>query len=129
VRRAALLAAALALPAGCGADEPEDRPSPSVTAVKRCLEKAGLTVEGGAFGSARPDDEDAPDVGELVVPGAFLAFYSTEALADRLAPGIRKNAERLDGDLRRHGKITVLFVSTEGFATTGDQRVRIEGCV
>lgn len=126
-----LCAAVLALTSGgCGdGDRDGDRPqvaNPSVEEVKACLAEAGLKAQGGAA-EPLPGDQDAPDVGELIVPpsGVFIAFYSSEGLADRLAEQISRN-----GEVTRHGRISVLYVDgAELPALSTDDREKIESCV
>ena len=98
--------------------------------VKACLEERGLEVLGSEL-PRRADDRDAPDVGELVVGGGtFVAFYSSEARADRLARALRAAAARLGGVTTRHGKITVLYTKQPGLTgSTGKPDDRVEGCV
>lgn len=112
--------------AGCGSTGPPS--NPSVAEVKGCLIEGGLQVRGGEF-KPHPDDDNAPDVGQLVMPnGTFIAFYSSEARANRFAASLRKNAERLGGTTTRHGTITVLY--TKGApGSTGRPDDRVEDCV
>lgn len=112
--------------AGCGKTAAPD--NPSVAQVKACVSKHGLRVRGG---EARPSpgDANAPDIGELVIQnGTFVAFYSDQARANRLADSVRKNAERLHGTITRHGRITVVYTRVAP-GSTGKPDARIEGCV
>jgi hypothetical protein len=99
--------------AGCG-EERESAPAGSAkaatpAATKACLEDRGLKVAGG---ESRPDadDNDAPDRGELITAGAFIAFYSSTQRADALAGGVSANASRLKARVVRHGPVTVLYL-------------------
>jgi hypothetical protein len=117
---------ALALLAGCGG--PSDaRPSPGPEEFKACLEDAGLSAQGGTT-KPLPGDEDAPDVGELIVPpsGVFVAFYSTADRATRAARKIERN-----GELTRHGQITILYANRAELLPPLDpkDREKIENCV
>jgi hypothetical protein len=92
--------------------------------VKNCLTLAGLPVQGGAA-EHLPGDTDGPDVGEIITSGAFIAFYSSSALANRRAREIARN-----GEVSRHGKVTVLYVHAPDFPSATDaQRAAIESCV
>ncbi len=102
--------------ASCGGDEP-----PSIGTVKSCLEGKGLRVTGGA-GKPAPGDKDAPDRGELVTAGAFIAFYSSEELADKLATGVEANAKRIKATVEREGEVTVIY-------TDAQTRDEIESCL
>jgi hypothetical protein len=104
MRRVAL---ALALVfCGCGSDEP-----PSIAAVKACLEDNGLRVTGGASPRAAGDD-DAPDRGELITDGAFIGFYSSKELADKLAAGVEEGAKETAAAVERKGSVTVVYIDT-----------------
>jgi hypothetical protein len=104
MRRLAILLPLLL--AGCGSDAP-----PSVEAVTTCLKEKRVPVTGGPAEPA-PGDDDAPDRGELIVPGAFIAFYSTEEVADKLAAGVEANAKRIKATVERRGTVTVIFTDT-----------------
>lgn len=122
------VAAALAvLVAGCGGGGEKTRPR-TLEAVRTCLHEAEIDVRGGRYD--RPaDDKDAPD-GELVTQNmTFIAFYASEARADKLAAGLRARAEELGGTTTRHGTITVLYTALPEVGTTGKTDPRIEGCV
>jgi hypothetical protein len=110
--------------AGCG-DNHTRRASVAAepTSVKQCLVKAGLRVTGGA---ARPipGDDDAPDRGELITSGTFIAFYSSSTRAAKLAPAVRARARHYHGTVSRRGAITVLYLRTRN----GIQR-RVEACL
>jgi hypothetical protein len=84
---------------------------PSIAGVKKCLEAQSLEVIGGE-GAPSPGDTDAPDRGELVTRGAFIAFYSSEALADKLAGGVESSAKGAGGNFKRYGPVTVVFTDT-----------------
>ena len=115
--RAAPVLAALALAAGCGGDDER-----SIADIKACLEEeTGEQVTGGAFTPA-PDDDDAPDRGELITRGAFIAFYSSAERADELAGGVRDNAEESGTEVERYDDITVVYLP-------GADREPIEGCL
>ena len=76
----------------------------------------------GAASRPLPGDTDAPDEGELITKGAFIAFYSSEEKADRLYAGILRNAMRLKAGTSRRGRITVLYLP-------GSPRAQIDRCV
>ena len=101
----------------CGGD---DGPT-SIAAVERCLEQEGLRTLGGAH-TPDPDDTDAPDRGELITKGAFIAFYSTAKRADELADGVRENSGGINGRVERHGDVTVVYLP-------GADRDAVERCV
>jgi hypothetical protein len=80
-----------------GACGQRDEPT-SIASVKQCLEDEGLEVRAAIPG---PDDDDAPDRGELVTSGAFVAFYSSSDRAEQLAPEVRENADQARGEVAR----------------------------
>jgi hypothetical protein len=93
------------------------------------VERPDLPAIGGKLGRSSASGPlslragSGPDLGEVITTGAFIAFYSSDELADRHARG-------LDGEVSRHGKVTVLYVSDVDFpAATDAQRRTIEGCV
>jgi hypothetical protein len=101
-----VLATAIAA-AGCGATN-TTATKHSMNKVRACLDDRGLEVRGGAT----PDpsqDPNAPDVGELVTRGAFVAFYSTTGKADARAGEVRANVDRAGGKTERYGDVTVAF--------------------
>jgi hypothetical protein len=56
-------------------------------------------------------------IGELVVishkrPRAFIAFYTTAAVANRAEAQLLKTARRLGGGVERYGVITILWTSS-----------------
>lgn len=51
-------------------------------------------------------------VGELVIPGAFIAFYPSTATADRAAHRVAQNVAGLRGSMVRRGNTTVAVVGT-----------------
>lgn len=91
----------------------------SIASVQKCLEDEGLEVRAAMPG---PDDDDAPDSGELVTSGAFVAFYSSSDRAEELAAGVRKNAEQARGEVVRYDDVTVLYLPNA-------KRDTIENCV
>jgi hypothetical protein len=91
----------------------------SIASVQKCLEDEGLKVRAGMPG---PDDDDAPDRGELVTSGAFVAFYSSSGRAEELAGGVRKNAVQARGEVARYDDVTVLYLPNA-------KRDTIENCV
>ena len=87
--------------------------------VQKCLEDEGMEV---LAARPEPDDADAPDRGELVTTGAFVAFYSSSDHAEELAPEVRKNAGQARGEVVRYGDVTVLYLP-------GAKRDKIENCL
>jgi hypothetical protein len=99
----------------CGdSDEPT-----SIASVRQCLEDEGLKVRAAMPG---PDDDDAPDRGELVTSGAFVAFYSSSDRAEELAAGVRENAGEARGEVARFDDVTVVYLPNA-------KRETIENCV
>jgi hypothetical protein len=92
----------------------------SIAAVQKCLRDQGLDVLGPA--KPGPDDDDAPDRGELITTGAFVAFYSSSDRAEELAAGVRKNAEQARGEVARYDDVTVVYLPNA-------KRDTIESCV
>lgn len=97
--RVCATAAAFALAlAGCGGEDEDGAAAGTTSAaattapvganggaeeVVACLKARGVAAK-GPF-PAMPDDDDAPDRGEVILPGAMLAFYSSAALAEKRA--------------------------------------------
>lgn len=94
--------------AGCGEDRSSTGTPRTLTAVRSCLEGKGLKVTGGPAELAT-DDTDAPDRGELITAGAFIAFYSSAKVADDLAGGVRANTKAFNGTVERHDDVTVVY--------------------
>jgi hypothetical protein len=101
----------------CACDESEKRTS--IAAVQKCLEDEGLEVRAARPG---PDDEDAPDRGELITNGAFVAFYSSSHHAEEAAAGVRESAERARGEVARYDDVTVVYLPNA-------KRETIENCI
>ena len=91
----------------------------SMATVQKCLEDEGLQVRAAKPG---PGDDDAPDRGELITRGAFIAFYSSSERAEELADAVRGNADRVHGDVARYDDVTVLYLPNA-------ERDPIENCV
>jgi hypothetical protein len=100
-----------------GACNESEEPT-SVRAVQKCLKDEGLDVLGGKPG---PDDEDAPDRGELITSGAFVAFYSSSDRAEELAAEVRQEAEQ-HGEVARYDDVTVVYLRNAN-------RETIENCI
>ena len=98
---------------GCGGNA-----TPSVEDVRSCLEEKRVIVTGKPAQNApataqnASGDDDAPDRGELLAPGAFIAFYSSPELADKRAAGIRTNAKRIKATVERKGDVTIVYLDT-----------------
>ncbi len=92
-----------------------------MAAVKKCLEDNGVGTLGGA---QRPnaEDTDAPDRGELITQGAFIAFYSSPKRADELEGGVRQTSKEAGTDVVRHGDVTVVYLANAG-------RDKVEACL
>lgn len=101
-----------------GACDQSEEPR-SIASVQKCLEDEGLEVRAAMPG---PDDDDAPERGELITSGAFVAFYSSSDRAEELAAGVRKSAEQARGEVTRYGAVTVLYLPNA-------KRDTIENCV
>jgi hypothetical protein len=82
-----------------------------------------LRVVGGAVDKQESNGTGA--VAELVVTGAFIAFYPSEPVADRALPAIEKNATRLHGSVVHRGNATIVFV---GAPLTDRTRRTIVNC-
>jgi hypothetical protein len=89
-----------------GACAQGDEP-PSIAAVKKCLEEEGLDVRAA---KAEPDDDDAPDRGELITTGAFVAFHSSSDRAEELAAVVRRSAKQARGELARYDDVSVVYL-------------------
>jgi hypothetical protein len=101
-----------------GACSQSDEPT-SIASVKQCLEDEGLEVRAAM---PEPDDDDAPDRGELVTSGAFVAFYSSSDRAEQLMPEVRENVEQARGEVARFDDVTVVYLPNA-------KRETIENCV
>jgi hypothetical protein len=91
----------------------------SIASVQECLEHEGLEVRAAMPG---PDDDDAPDRGELITSGAFVAFYSSSDRAEDLAAEVRENAERAHGEVARFDDVTVVYLPNA-------RRETVENCI
>jgi hypothetical protein len=111
------LIAGMAVALGVGACGESDEPT-AIAEVRECLEDAGMEV---LEAHPEPDDDDAPDRGELLTTGAFLGFYSSSDRADELAVAVRENVPAR-GDVARYGDVTVLYLPEA-------ERDTIENCV
>jgi hypothetical protein len=114
-RLAGLLIGGICWLAACGQSE---EPT-SLATVEKCLEDEGLEVRAAM---PRADDDDAPDRGQLVTRGAFVAFYSSSDRAEELAAEVRKNADQARGEVARYDDVTVLYLPNA-------KRDTIETCV
>jgi hypothetical protein len=102
-----LLAALVAAACGAGVGKTEDV---SLPATRSCLAAARFRVVGGHVNKEASNGTGA--VGELVIPGAFIAFYSSTTIADRAAARVAQNVARLRGSMVRRGSATVAIVGS-----------------
>jgi hypothetical protein len=116
-RRVFAAVAAISAFGWLGACDESEEPR-SIRAVQKCLEDEGLEVLGGKPG---PDDEDAPDRGELITRGAFVAFYSSSDRAEELAAEVRQEAKQ-HGEVARYDDVTILYLRNAN-------RETIENCI
>ncbi len=65
-------------------------------------------------------------MGELVIPGAFIAFYPSTTIADRAASRVAQNIARIRGSLVRRANATVAIV---GSPLTAAPRRKLLDCV
>jgi hypothetical protein len=108
----------IVLLAGCGGDDSETGPAKAQVATpaktRKCLVGEGAKVLGGR---SRFDDRDAPQR-ELIVrlerASAFLAFYASEEEAEKRESSVRKNMEKANGSVERHGRLTIGWVRGDG---------------
>ena len=91
----------------------------SIASVQKCLEDEGLEVRAAM---PRPDDDDAPDRGELLTRGALVAFYSSSDRAEELAAEVRKSAEQARGEVARYDDVMIVYLPNA-------KRDTIDGCV
>jgi hypothetical protein len=91
----------------------------TLASVQKCLEDEGLEVRAAM---PRPGDDDAPDRGQLITNGAFVAFYSSSDRAERPAAEIRKRAEQVRGEVARYDEVSVLYLPNA-------KRDTIDNCV
>ena len=124
----ATLAIALALALVACGDDDSDVPDLGITAAEEaweCLEDEGYPVVGGR---SKPTDGDAPDV-ELVVRSGdvpvFVAYYESEAEAERREPQLVKNVAAHEGSVLRRGSVAIV---TAGLADAEDTAA-VQGCV
>jgi hypothetical protein len=93
----------------------------AVAKVRACLAAKGLHALGGA--ELPPGGSSSPD-GELIVSGAFIAFYTDAAKARRLEPSVVRNAGRGGWQVERRGDVTVLWIRPPSTA----RRQALETC-
>lgn len=96
----------------------------SLPATRTCLVAAGFRIVGGPLSQEASNGTGA--VGELIVPGAFIAFYPSTRIADRSAPHVAQNVARLRGSMARRGNATVAIVGTR---LTALQRRKLLACL
>lgn len=65
-------------------------------------------------------------MGELVIPGAFIAFYPSRMIADRAASRVGHNVPLLGGSMVRRGNATVAIV---GKPLTAAQHRKLLDCL
>jgi hypothetical protein len=94
--------------AGCGGTTSSAVTKHSMTKVRSCLDDRGIEVRGGRTPDSS-QDRNAPDVGELVMRGTFVAFYSSVAKAESRASQVRKAVADAGGTTKRQGDVTVAF--------------------
>jgi hypothetical protein len=99
-----------------------------IEAARACLTSHGLRVTGGPVFPPASESPSSPD-GELIAGtpsagGAFIAFYSGAAKAQRLEPEVVHNAKRLGGLVERRGAVTVLWIRPPSSAA----RSSMEAC-
>lgn len=116
-----LLAALVAAACGAGVEKTEHV---SLHATRSCLAAEGFRVVGGHVNQEASNGTRA--VGELVISGAFIAFYPSTAVADRAAPHVAHNVARLKGSMVRRGNATVAIV---GSPLTGALRGKLLNCL
>jgi hypothetical protein len=85
---------------------------------------AGFRVAGGPVNKEASNGTGA--VGELVIPGAFIAFYPSTAIADHAASRVAHTVARLRGSMVRRGNATVAIVGTP---LTAAQRRKLLDCL
>jgi hypothetical protein len=119
----ALLMALAVMLAGCGSTKTKNVAT-SPQATRTCLASSGFRVSGGPVSSALRGTSSV--VTELLAPGAFIAFYPSEADATRAQPAVAQRVARLHGSLARRRDVTVLFV---GDPLTAAQRQTLLRCV
>jgi hypothetical protein len=116
-----LLAALVTAACGAGVGKTEHL---SLPVARSCLAAAGFRVVGGHLNKEASNGTGA--VGELVIPGAFIAFYPPTTIADRAASRVAQNVARLRGSMVRRGNATVAIV---GSPLTAALRRKLLGCV
>jgi hypothetical protein len=93
--------------------------------AKACLTRNGLRVTGGPAFPPERSSSSSPD-GELIAAvGAFIAFYTDPAKAQRLEPEAMQNAKRHGWQVGRHGAVTVLWIHPPSSGV----RSSVEACV
>lgn len=81
-------------------------------AVQSCLERHGVTANGGPYLEG-PRPRKTP-IGELILsearPTAFVGFYTNTRVARRAEPGVIKAVARTGGEVERRGSVTVAWL-------------------
>lgn len=108
---------------GCGGGA-KTTPKLASGSATECLTSAGFRVSGGPV--PRSARGDSGVIRELVVEGAFIAYYPSVAVATHAAERLARNARRLRGSLVRRGRVAVLFA---GERISPPQRRLLLDCV
>jgi hypothetical protein len=120
IRRAALSGRATIGLAACGGGGSAQLPTATPAAATACLRAAGRPVVSGS-----PNPKTAA-IAQLLTSGAYIAFYSSSALAAKAEPAIARTARALRGSTVQEGSATVDFA---GSPLTAAGRKRILACV
>ncbi len=79
-----------------------------IEVARACLTARGLRVLGGSVSPGQSVPRGPR--GELIIPGAFLAFYSDTAQASAGAVGIAANARRIGAKVQQHASLVILWI-------------------
>jgi hypothetical protein len=94
----------------------------AIAKARACLTSGGLAVKGGPV----PPEGHSPGgpEGELIVGGAFIAFYADPRIAKRAEPEVLRNARGFGGEVVRRGAVTILWIGPPG----NDLRTSVQAC-
>jgi hypothetical protein len=106
LRRAALVALAASLAAGCGGDG--EAGPPSRQEARRCLEELGIHVTIDRLPGEPRWELVANDLLQNRVM-LYVQYHDDEDAAKRYEPGVRREARRHGWVAERHGTLTFLW--------------------
>jgi len=102
----------------------------AIASTRACLTARHRSFTGGPTMPPDPYSGDQPD-GELTLGEdktvGFIAFYRDERRARRLEPKLASNAKRIEGEVERHGAVTLVWSHPPSDALRADMRACASG--